>query len=168
MKSRIKKIFGKDNVEYTVKQTMQPVEETRLILEDLNEKEKEFIENSLGRAAELLKGQGMTGEAHLFNPDNIDKAIELWFVNNLEQTLGMDTTVYSDILASAWGQFLIDSFGMQWHVITDNYGTEVGLYHKNNNTTIMPFVSMMKAFNNRNFSLISIITEQVKEAINAK
>ena len=54
---------------------------------------------------------------------------------------------------------------MEWHVITDNYGTEIGLYHKVNDITIFPFNSMTKAFNDRYFSLISIITERTKEII---
>ena len=159
------KILGKDNVEYTEKVTTQPVEETKLELEDLNEKEAEFIKNNTGLATELLKELNITNEIHLFNPESIDKAIEMWFTNNLEQSIGIDVNMYSNSLACAWGQFLIDTLGMEWHVITDNYGTEIGLYHKNNNTTIFPFNSMAKAFSNKNFSLISIITEKTKEII---
>jgi hypothetical protein len=160
-----KKIIGKDNVEYTEKVTTQPVEETKLVLEDLNEKEIEYVRNNTELATRLLKELNITNETHQFNPESIDKAIEMWFTNNLEQNLGIDVNRYSDLLACAWGQLLIDTLEMEWHVITDNFGTEIGMYHKVNNTTIFPFNSMIKAFNNKNFSLISIITERAKEII---
>lgn len=56
--------------------------------------------------------------------------------------------------------------GTEWHVITDEFGTEIGLFHKNNNTTIFPFNSTAKAFNNKDFGLLSVISEKANEVIN--
>ncbi|MBK9563846.1 MAG: DUF3806 domain-containing protein [Saprospiraceae bacterium] len=168
MASFFKKIFGKDNTEYTEKVTTQPIEETKLLLEELNDKEKEYVRNNLELATELLKELQINDEVHQFSPKCIDKAIESWFSDSLEQSIGVDINIYSNAMASAWGQYLADKLGMEWHVITDNYGTEIGLYHKINNTTIFPFNSTSKAFNNKSFDLISIITQSTKEILDQK
>ncbi|MBK8885344.1 MAG: DUF3806 domain-containing protein [Saprospiraceae bacterium] len=163
MTSIYKKIFGKDNTEYTEKVTQTPIEETKLLLEDLNDNEIEYLKNNLELAAELLKELEITNEAHQFSPNSIDKAIKTWFTDNLVQRIGIDLNIYSDAMASAWGQYLVDELGMKWHVITDNFGTEIGLYHKINNTTIFPFNSTSKAFNNKAFDLISTISKKQKK-----
>jgi hypothetical protein len=54
---------------------------------------------------------------------------------------------------------------MKWYVITDEFGTEIGLFHENNETTIFPFKSTAKSFNNRDFGLLSVITGKADELI---
>jgi len=110
----------------------------------------------------------ITGDVHQFNPNSIDKAIETCFTDNLENRIGIDIDIFSNAMACAWGKYLVDKLGMKWYVITDNFGTEIGLYHETNDTTIFPFNSTSKAFDNMAFDLISIITQKTKEVLEQK
>mgnify|MGYP000961103455 CR=1 FL=1 len=164
MKSFLMKIFGKDGIEYTEKSKSQPLP-TKLILENLTEQEVGYITNNIGLAGELIKDLRIENQNHIFHPHALGQAIQAWFDNDLENRFGIDVDMYSSALAAAWGNFLNEKLNMEWYVITDEFGTEIGLYHKNNDTTIFPFNSTVKAFNNRDFGLLSIITERAADVI---
>ncbi|MBK8392007.1 MAG: hypothetical protein IPL23_23225 [Saprospiraceae bacterium] len=164
MKSFLKKIFGKEGIEYLEKSTSQPLP-TKLILESLNDNEVEYIKNNIGLAGELLKDLGIDNQNHAFHPHALGQAIQAWFDNDLENRFEIDVNMYSSALAAAWGNFLNEKLNMEWHVITNEFGTEIGLYHKNNDTTIFPFNSTLKAFNNRDFGLLAIVTEKAADII---
>ena len=153
----LKKLFSKGGTDYIEKTTTQPIGESKLILEDLNENEINFVTNNIGLATELFKDLGIKKNNHIFDPSNIKRGIETWFSFDLQTKYQLDQNMYSDALACGWGNYLSEMLGMEWHEITDNYGTEIGVYHKNNNVTIFPFNSMSKAFGEKNFELISII-----------
>jgi hypothetical protein len=159
MTSFFKKIFGKGGKEYTEKSTSQPLP-TKLKLENLTDKEIEYVNNNVGLAEELIKDLGLDNQNHVFAPSSLDNAIQAWFDQDLENRFGINVNMFSNALASGWGKFLEEKLDMEWHVITDEFGTEIGLFHKKNNTTIFPFNSTAKAFNNRDFGLLSIITEK--------
>ena len=168
MTSPFKKLFGKGGTEYVEKNTTQPIAESKLILEDLSDNEKKFVTDNIGLATELFKELGIINNNHIFDPSNIEIGIETWFSQDLQAKYRLDQNMYSDALACGWGKYLSEILGMDWHVITDNYGTEIGVYHKNNNVTIFPFNSMSKAFRDKKFDLISIITSKAKDISTTK
>lgn len=165
MASFFKKVFSKGDNNYVEKTTAQPAETTKLVLEDLNEKEKEYIKSNIVLAEKLLQGLDLVNDKHIFNPTNIDKAIEMWFQQDLQTQFEIDVNRYSNALACGWGQFLVDNLKMEWYVITDNFGTEIGLYHKNNDAVIFPFQSTAKAFNTKNYDLLSLVTDKTNEVV---
>ena len=159
-----KKIFGKDGTEYTEKITTEPLP-PKLVLEELNEAEIKFINNNIELSKELLLAQGLEKSEFIFQLDNLEMAVKAWHEKDLEKRFKIDINMYSDSLAVAWGKFLEEKIGMNWYVITDQYGTEMGLYHKCNNVTIFPFTSMLKALKNNDYNLISIITNKILTVI---
>jgi len=160
MKSFFNKLFGN-----TGKVTSIPVAEGVLKLETLNPKEIEYLKTNIALAGELLKDLGLLNEQNGFEPQVIDKAIEWWYLRDLENRFQIDVNLYSNALACGWGNYLANTLRMEWYVITDNYGTEIGLYHKTNHVTIFPFKSTAKAFNERRVDLIATITSKTKEVI---
>jgi hypothetical protein len=165
MKSLFKKIFGKKNIEYTEKVTSLPLP-TKLLLEALPDNAEDYLQNNIGLAGEIIKDIGLAGSSHLFAPDSLGRAIQMWFDTDLENRFGVDVNMYSNALAAGWGKYLEEELGMEWHVITDEFGTEIGLYHKNNSTTIFPFQSTAKAFNNKDYGLLSALSKKTIEVIN--
>jgi len=161
----MKSFFNKIK-EYGAKITLQSVR-TKLKFENLTAKEIDYIKNNIGLGGEIIKDLGLNTNTQVFNPSTIDKAIKAWFDYDLTSMYDIDVNMYSNALASGWGSYLEEQIGMQWSVITDAFGTEIGLYHINNETTIFPFNSTAKAFNNQDFHLISKITEKVRLSISS-
>jgi hypothetical protein len=164
MTSFFKKIFGKHGGKHTEKTTSQPLP-AKLKLEKLTDTEMEYLNNNIGLAGELLKDLGLDDQEHVFDPQSIGSAIQAWYDNDLENRFGIDVNMYSNALAAGWGNYLEEKLEMKWYVITDEFGTEIGLFHENNETTIFPFKSTAKSFNNRDFGLLSVITGKADELI---
>lgn len=165
MKSLFNKIFRKDRKKYSEKTFRKPLP-TKLKLENLNDKEVDYLQNNIGLAGEIMKDLGLENIGHTFDPESLGEAIKTWFEIDLESRFGTDVNMYSNSLAAAWGKYLEEKMGMEWHVITDEFGTEIGLFHKKNSTTIFPFKSTAKAFNNKDFGLLSEISKKANEIIN--
>lgn len=171
----LRKIFGKKTIENNEKAKTETVDKTatvtspKLFLEDLNEKEKEFIKNGIELAKVLLEELELTNEVHPFSPEIIDTVIGYWFEDGFQEYIGVNLNNYSVAFASAWGQFLVDTLGMEWRVITDNSYTEVGVYHKNHEVVIFPFAVLLKKLNSKSASkAISIMSDFAQKAINLK
>ncbi|HAA12526.1 MAG TPA: hypothetical protein DCE41_12850 [Cytophagales bacterium] len=163
MASFFKKLFGKGGNVHSSTQHAAP----QLKLEDLTPQEVEYIQNNIGLAGELLKDMELDKDTLLFHPDSLGLAVKAWFEQELQSRLGIDVNMYSNALAGGWGQYLVNTLGMEWHVITDAYGTQIGLFHPNHDTTFFPFTSMAKAFNQQDFGLPSAITQRLTEVIHS-
>ena len=159
-----KKLFGKNGKEHNEKITTQPLP-TRLDLEALTDKEFDFVANNIGLTAELFKDFSIEGVDHQFEPECIGKAISMWYTRDLQADYDIDFNMYSNALSSAWGNYLEEKLGMEWQVITDEFGAEIGLYHKNNNVTVFPFNSTGKALKNNDPELLLTITHKLSEVI---
>lgn len=165
MKPFFRKIFGSEGKEYIEKTSSQPLP-TKLELENLSDQEVDYVQNNIGLANEFMKELGLDKNNHPFHPVSLVHAIIAWFDSDLGSRCGIQVDVYSNELAAGWGKYLEEKMDMPWYVITDEFGTEIGLYHTSNNTTVFPFSSTAKAFNNEAFGLLSMITEKVNEVIN--
>ena len=151
-----------DNRSY--KETSQPLP-TKLELEELSTDEINYVSTNNKLAGDLLDDLGHEKTNHRFDPGRIAQAINTWFSDDLTAKYDLDMEMYSDCLAVAWGKYLEEELGMTWHVITDEYGTEIGLYHKSNNVTLFPFTSLKKCLQNEDSDLIVAITERTKKII---
>lgn len=163
MKTFFQKILGKGN-EHIVKTKVQSLP-VKLKLEVLTDKEIEYVQSNIGLAGELLKDIGLVDGNHIFYPEKFPRAIKMWFETDLQSRFGIDVNMYSNAIACGWGNYLEERLGFMWHVITDEYGTEIGLYHEKNDTTVFPFKSTAKSFNNKDFELLPILTEKLKVVI---
>jgi hypothetical protein len=154
-----------DQVRRTSKDVSRPLP-TKLELESLNTDEQTFLKTNSELATDILTSLGIEKTGHRFLPSRLAKAINSWFDEDLTIRFNnLDINTYSDILAVAWGQYLEDALGMKWHVITDEFGTEIGLHHTSNNLTLFPFTSFKKCFQNQDSDLIVSITEKAWSVI---
>jgi hypothetical protein len=63
MKSLFNKIFRKDRKKYTEKTFPKPLP-TKLKLENLNDKEVDYLQNNIGLAGEIMKDLGLENIGH--------------------------------------------------------------------------------------------------------
>lgn len=155
------------NNEYNKKITENPISENKLLLEELNDDEKSFVNKNIEIAKELLIELNILKQSEIINTHIIDKAIELWnneHVNPFEQ-YNLNHELFKDMMACLYSYYLNQNLNMEWFVITDNYGTEIGLYHNTNNLTLFPFSLVEKAINNKYTDFISNITNESKNVI---
>jgi hypothetical protein len=134
---------------------------TKLKLSPLNSDELAFLITNTDLANDILISLEIEETGHRFLPSRLAKAIDSWFEQDITSRFSnLDIITYSDILAVAWGKYLEEGLGMKWFVITDEFGTEIGLYHTTNNLTLFPFTSLKKSFANEDSELIIHITEK--------
>ncbi|MDW3651417.1 MAG: DUF3806 domain-containing protein [Bacteroidia bacterium] len=159
-----KNIIGPDGQEYSEQETTEEGKK-KLDLEDLKPEEVEYLENLQGLAGELLQGLPESDPEHPFAPANVEALLKIGQEQNLQEKYGIETNFINNALAAAWGKYLEDSFGMQWKIITDQYGRETGLYHEKNSLTVFPFSLLEKAVRKEQWGLFSIISNKIREVL---
>lgn len=150
-----------------MKTSIRPGEDRKIELADPSQLEIESLQYCSSLAADVMKKTTTIKQLPIFHPNNIRNAMEWWTNHGARNSLQLSQDVYLQSIASAWGSYLAEQLGMKWQVITDNYGTELGLYHSSNNVTVFPFSSIPKALVNKDFDLPFKITLKVSEIINA-
>lgn len=150
------------NNEYYSNITKTPISENKLILEELNDDEKSFVNNNIKIAKELLIELNILKQYKMIDTHIIDKAIELWNnedVNPFEK-YNLNQELFKDMFACLYGFYLNQNLNMNWFVITDNYGTEIGLHNNKNDLTLFPFTLVDKAINKKYSDFITHITKK--------
>ncbi len=142
--------------------------------EDLTEKEKEYIKtySKFVEDALILLGVLSARNNTVITPELIDNGIENYFKYELELKEELDG-IYDtipNVLAVGWGQYLIDNYNMEWHVITDNWGTEIGVAYRDEKEQkeiiLFPFQSVAKAIQHKYDTYIFYMTEETQKLIN--
>ena len=159
-----KNIIGPDGQEYSEKQTTETGPK-KLELEDLKPEEVEYLENLQGLAGELMRGRTPADSEHIFAPGNVETLLKISQEENLQEKYGIEVNFIHNALAAGWGKYLVETFGMQWKIITDQYGRETGLYHEKNSLTVFPFSLLEKAVRKEQWGLFSIISNKIREIL---
>lgn len=140
----------------------------KIKLEELTQKEKDFVETNAKVATDFLESYNIDFNPSRLHPDNIAGFSYHWFEKGLKGDTPLSDDQFSNCMAGGWGQYLHETYGMSWKVITDEFGTSIGLYHPTNEVTVFPFASMSKAIKNKNYEMICSITDHLGEALKAK
>lgn len=159
-----KNIIGPDGQEYSEKETTEKSPK-KLELEDLKPEEVEYLENLQGLAGELMRGLPSGDPEHVFTPANVEALLKISQKENLQEKYGIEVNFIHNALAAGWGKYLVETFGMQWKIITDQYGRETGLYHDKNKLTVFPFSLVDKAVKKEQWGLFSIISDKIREVL---
>lgn len=95
-------------------------------IENLTEKEKEWVATQLKGAAQLVEiflpseaGKPLTLKA-------LDQAFALWLAGNEPDTAIINVVINQ--VGVAFGQFLVDGLGLGWVIATDEHGTDLAVY----------------------------------------
>ncbi|MEM8887445.1 MAG: DUF3806 domain-containing protein [Bacteroidota bacterium] len=159
-----KNIIGSDGQDYSEKETTETTPK-QLELEALKPNEVEYLENLQGLAGELIRGLTQADPAHVFAPANVEALLKISQEENLQEKYGIETNFIHNAIAAGWGKYLEETFGMQWKIITDQYGRETGLYHETNKLTVFPFSLVDKAVKKEQWGLFSIISNKIREVL---
>lgn len=160
-------LFTKSENQKEVKVT-QSKGSSKIKLEELTTKEMEFVDQNISIAIKLLEHYNIEFNQPRLHPDNISGFSYHWFEKNLKGDTTLSDEKFSNCMAAGWGKYLMETYKMSWKVITDEFGTEIGLYYATNETTVFPFISMSKAIKNKNYELIWDITEKIDEVLKLK
>ena len=139
--------------------------ESKISLSQLTPKELDYLKVNTNLASELFKDFGLKISGHIFDSNRVTEGIKIWYDQNLENLMDFDVNIYSNSLASAWGNYLLERYNMQWYALTDNGLTEIGLYHEKNSVIIYPFQLVAKSFNNKDWHLLFQVETGIKELI---
>ena len=159
------KLFGKGNPVATVK-VAHPGRKRSLVLQQLSQEELAFIGKNGNVARKFLEAYRINLRPVPFHPDNIGAFLYRWFEKEPKSNAVVSADKMLDCMAAAWGHYLATHLNMRWRLITDDGGTEIGLYHPKNELTIFPFQSVAKAIGNKDYQLLSEITRQSQAIIN--
>ena len=159
-----KNIIGPDGQEYSEKESTS-AGPRKLVLEDLKPNEVEYLENLQGLAGELMRGRTPADSEHIFAPANVEAFLQSSQEENLEEKYGIETNFLHNAIAAGWGKYLVETLGMQWKIITDQYGRETGLFHEKNKLTVFPFSLVDKAVKKEQWGLFSIISNKIREVL---
>jgi len=157
---------------------LQPmkIEQKKFKLEDLTDNEIQVIKKYSSMLEDALYLLQVLKERNSIEitPDMIDRGIETYFTyeNEVRNDLGDCYDKIPQILSAGWGQYLVDHFHMEWWVITDDWGTEIGVYYNNEEEKkeihLFPFQLVDKAIHNRYDQYVSFMTDKIKNLIELK
>jgi hypothetical protein len=81
----------------------------------------------------------------VYEPKQIDRAIKTEQADpELTQKLSMNEQYFRFALGGSWGEYLIATYGMDWRVINDQYGSEMCIFTTKNEIKVFPFQAVNK------------------------
>jgi hypothetical protein len=98
-----------------------------------NDAEKAWIAENLG-VANALVAQYSTNDAT--DPIGLNEALTGWSERDGGKAIEPNTV--ANALGLAFGQHLIDTFGMRWVVVTDEHGTDIAVHGAPGDVLVFP------------------------------
>lgn len=136
----------------------EPIKDSR---RELNKEEEKWVKESLERAAKLSMRYGSGGT---LDPAQLDAIFSRWKQEREKKESAQEVV---DGLGAAFGQFLVESTGFGWRMITDQYGTEYAVEHPNWELTTFPRTVVEKRIESGEEDFFRpihhVITEEMKK-----
>ena len=90
-----------------------------------NQAEREWIANSIAHARTLVTDSHPDGDDCDMTPDVLDVAYKHWLTNGIEINEQANDVVHA--IGFAFGLFFVDNQEFEWAVVTDHFGTDLGV-----------------------------------------
>jgi hypothetical protein len=91
----------------------------------LNDAEREWIKSSLGNARNLTMASQVGDAVENMTPERLDRAYKYWLYSGTDINAPANDVIHA--IAFAFGQYLVDNEGFEWSLVTDQFGTDVGV-----------------------------------------
>lgn len=91
----------------------------------LNDAEREWITISLSNARNLTRASQSGDAADNMTPECLDRAYKYWLSSGADTNAQANDVIHA--IAFAFGQYLVDHDGFEWSLVTDQFGTDVGV-----------------------------------------
>jgi hypothetical protein len=116
------------------------------VVEPINDDEVKFLQACHHYASTVFIALGeKPNKQGVYEPEQIDRAIKVWQEDDeLARKLNMNEQYFRFALGSAWGEYLIATYGMDWYVMNDQYGSEMCVFTTKNEIKVFPFQSVNK------------------------
>jgi Domain of unknown function (DUF3806) len=139
-------------------------------IEAPNDAEREWIESNLRVSRSFAKAYG--------GDDTVEgvpraAALDLAWTTWLQSWDGQpeesrpDPNPIINAVALAFGQHLVDALGLQWAVVTDEYGTELAVHGDPGDILVFPANLVAKRFESRTVGFIAPLLQQMVADIGA-
>ncbi|QDV87609.1 DUF3806 domain-containing protein [Planctomycetes bacterium TBK1r] len=90
-----------------------------------NQAEQEWIAKSIAHARSLIAASDPDGDACDMTPGVLDVAYRQWLTNGTDINEQANDVVHA--IGFAFGQFLVDNDEFEWTLVTDQFGTDLGV-----------------------------------------
>lgn len=121
-------------------------------LRNLDENQKNEF-NEILKKSKIFIGSYSDKKEDIINSENLDYVLEQWKLDSSSNKKDKNEVV--ELLGCAFGQDLINNLNCEWQILTDEYGTDFTVIHKEYKINGFPFSSVLKA-----------IEEDRKESLN--
>jgi hypothetical protein len=136
---------------------------------ELNEAEEQWIQDCLARARALAQTCLAPDAPPVLAPDVLDHVYGLWLAQWQNGLASEDPNTVVNATGIAFGQWLVDSLGMEWTVVSDALGTDMGVRSRarENQMVVFPTHLVAKRLQTRETAffeqLFLVISDQVSQ-----
>jgi hypothetical protein len=136
-------------------------------LSKLNEAEIRWIKDCVANARVLARKYCEGREVPDLDPSVLDAVFDGWLRDWKERKTEQDPNPVINAIGLAFGQWLVDSLGMQWTVVSDDTGTDmgVGYGHPANRVLVFPTHLVAKRVQARETGFLEPMWHVIKNQI---
>jgi hypothetical protein len=127
----------------------------------------EWVESNLGVARALVAAYTGREQEALPNVELLDEVYAAWRAEWLRQPSGErdDPNVYINAIGLAFGQALVDELGLQWAVVTDDYGTEIAVHGQPGDVLVFPPNLVAKRFETGETGFLAPVFNEIVDRV---
>jgi hypothetical protein len=94
-------------------------------IDEIRLKDRAWIEQNASRGMEICESYGITQKEP--SPADLDRVFKAWKEDQRSDKVN-DTDIING-LGCLFGELMCDEFGLQWKIVTDDFGTALALRH---------------------------------------
>ncbi|MCP4176835.1 MAG: DUF3806 domain-containing protein [bacterium] len=147
-------------IEYTSSQVEGSCQHT-----ELNDEDKKSIKEYEKLGINVLNKYIGANNVSIVSFKELDMAFKTW-LNDNDESRTPDNDIGNG-LGIIFGIKLVESLGMEWKKVTDEYGTDFAVLHQNNNTMAFPVSSVFKRIESKESDFFCNISQVIKNRIDA-
>lgn len=101
------------------------------------------------------------------HPQNLDEYLLRWFQADFGKFLGIDPDQHAAFLSYSFGQYLVETYNMDWKIKSDEQGGTQTVVRMTSPVEIelYPIDSTLRAIKNKDMTLYLAIDEKLKKAL---
>lgn len=138
----------------------------------LSEAQVQEVANCVDQARSLVEKYLATAGNLSLDPSVLDRTFEAWLMGWLAtieaaEPAEVDPDTVAKSIGLAFGQYLVDTLGMQWAVITDSFGSQIAAHFGagDNQVQVFPVDAVSKRLEIRDRGFLQPIHELVREQV---
>ncbi|PQJ12703.1 hypothetical protein CJD36_002865 [Flavipsychrobacter stenotrophus] len=110
---------------------------------NLNSEQERRVEREMMKAGTLLKEHLKGISINNYTASSLDDLVDLW--NNDNSKFNCSQDEFMNTVGFAFGQYLVNTHGMKWKIVNDEYGEDYAIMFENSTLINYPLSSVDKA-----------------------